>query len=79
MNSHMYSFITGIPGMQPLSLGGGPRVQLNSCYDPQRSQKEDYSAMAMPSSALCAAVEGDLLEEENGGRLLVLSDQIFGT
>ena len=54
--------------MQPPSLKGGGRVQVTSCYDPNRATQEDYSNIPMPSSALVAIQEGDLLEEGETGK-----------
>ena len=57
----------GIKDMQPANLKGGERAsQRWSCYDPDREHKEDYENMAMPSAALNAVIEGDLLEEDAG-------------
>jgi hypothetical protein len=54
--------------MQPPNLKGGGRPEgAWSCYDPQRPEKEDYEALRMPSSAMTAAIEGNLLETDDGG------------
>ena len=51
--------------MQPPNLKGGDREENPwSCYDPNRPEKEDYNMVRMPSQALTAVLEGDLLETE---------------
>ena len=54
--------------MQPPDLKGGARSDRAwSCYDPNRPEKEDYEALRMPSSAMTAAIEGNLLDSVDGG------------
>ena len=58
--------------MQPPNLkGGGRNDNPWSCYDPNRPEREDYTALRMPSDAMTAALEGDLLvlDDANGGEL----------
>ena len=55
--------------MVPADLkGGGTRdEQVWSCYDPLRSNREAYEDLQMPSSAMTAAKEGNLIESVDGG------------
>ena len=63
---------SGIAGMQPANLKGGARSSSRwSCYDPNREGKEDYENMAMPSAALDAVEEGDLIDEDADSEYIV--------
>ena len=56
--------------MQPADLKGGAGARRDGgwlCYDPERCTKEDYSKIRMPSSAMTAAVDGNLIESIDGG------------
>ena len=54
--------------MQPPDLKGGARNERPwSCYDPQREEREDYEGLCMPSSAMTAIVEGNLLDSVDRG------------
>lgn len=71
-----FSFITGIEGMQPPSVKSGQRPPFISCYDPDRPSKEDYAGMALPSSAMVAIQEGDMLVEDEG-ELCGITQDVF--
>ena len=51
--------------MQPPNIKGGGRTEMPwSSYDPERPNREDYQALRMPSHALDACLEGELLDVE---------------
>ena len=57
--------------MQPPNLKGGARNDEPwSCYDPQRPQRAEYGQLRMPSDAMRAALEGEMLEKDDdkGGK-----------
>ena len=59
--------------MQPPSLKGGARKDKRwSCYDPNRENREDYEDMRMPSCAMTAVLEGDMLVPEEDGAYQII-------
>lgn len=69
---------SGIEGMQPPNLKGGGRAERQwSCYDPDRPQKEDYENIRMPSAAINAVEQGDLLISIDGGKNICFSILLF--
>ena len=57
--------------MQPPDItGAGCGRPTNSCYDPKREERENYTDLAMPSTALTAAIEGNLLDDKENREYL---------
>ena len=53
--------------MQPPSIKSGSRPTNPSCYDPNRAEKIEYGNLGMPSNAMAAAIERNLLKEAQEG------------
>ena len=52
--------------MQPPNLKSGKRDDRPwSCYDPDRPERAEYDLVQMPSAAMTAVTEGDMLETDD--------------